>query len=132
MEGKENSKMFTLQLLGKEKDSRISLGERILDNSLQSNPSGLYPCKTPESRLKLLDPRAREKTIRLLKWRSEMKCQRCLREGAKAVYQVFTGTIDIKVCAPCADEARKLGINVEPLDSSYEGIRFQPVRASDI
>ena len=78
-----------------------------------------------ESRLKLLDPRAREKTIRLLKWRSEMKCQRCLRDGAQAVYRVFSDAIDIKVCVACADEARKLGINVEPLDSSCEGIRFQ-------
>ena len=25
--------------------------------------------------------------------------------------------IDVKVCAGCADEDRKLGINVEPLDS---------------
>ena len=61
-----------------------------------------------------------------------MKCQRCLREGAEAIHRVFTEMIDIKVCAWCADEARKLGINVEPLDSSCEGIRFQPVRASDI
>ena len=35
MEGKENSKVFTLQILGKEKDSWISLGKRILDNLTQ-------------------------------------------------------------------------------------------------
>jgi hypothetical protein len=46
-----------------------------------------------------------------------MKCQRCLRDGAQAIYRVSTEMIDIKVCAWCADEARKLGINVEPLDS---------------
>jgi len=71
-----------------------------------------------------LSNRAREKTIRLLKWRSEMKCQRCLRDGAQAIYRVFTETIDMKVCAACADEARKLGIYVEPIDFG-EGIRFQ-------
>src|SRR5262244_1589013 len=76
------------------------------------------------SRLNLLDSRPRKKAIRLLKWRLEMKCQRCLRDGAQAGYRVFTEMIDIKVCVACADEARKLGINVEPLDSD-EGIRFQ-------
>jgi len=60
-----------------------------------------------------------------------MTCQRCLKDGAQAIYRVFTETIDMKVCAACADEAGKLGINVELLDSG-EVIRFQPVRASDI
>ena len=86
------------------------------------------------TRLKLLDPRPQKKTIRLLKWRSEMKCQRCLRDGAQAVYRVFTEMIDIKVCAACADEARKLGINVEPLDSGestkVSEFRFQLGEAS--
>jgi hypothetical protein len=77
-----------------------------------------------ESRLKLLDPRPRKKMIRLPKWKSEMKCQRCLRDGAQAIYRVFTEMINLKVCAACAEEARQLGINVEPLDSG-EGIRFQ-------
>ena len=77
-----------------------------------------------ESRLNLLDPRLRKKTIRLLKWQSEMKCQRCLIDEAQAIYRVFTEVINLKVCAACADEARQLGINVEPLDSG-EGIRFQ-------
>jgi hypothetical protein len=40
--------MFTLQILGKEKDSWISLGERILDNLTQIESIGLYACKTPE------------------------------------------------------------------------------------
>src|SRR5262245_19141499 len=106
MEGKENSKVFTLQILGKEKDSWISLGERILDNLTQIESI----CSV---------------------WRSEMKCQRCLRDGAQAIYRVSTEMINIEICAWCADEARKLGISVEPLDSG-EVIRFQPVRASDI
>jgi protein-arginine kinase activator protein McsA len=53
-----------------------------------------------------------------------MKCQRCLRDEAQAVYRVFSETIDMKVCTACADEARKLEINVEPL-ASGDGIRFQ-------
>jgi protein-arginine kinase activator protein McsA len=46
-----------------------------------------------------------------------MKCERCLRDEATAKYRVFSEIIDMKVCAACADQARKLGINVEPLDS---------------
>ena len=69
------------------------------------------------SHLKVLDPRPRNKTLRLLEWRSEMKCERCLRDEAQAAYRVFTQIMDMKVCAGCADEARKLRINVEPLDS---------------
>ena len=77
------------------------------------------------SRLKLEDPRSREKTLRLLEWRSEMRCERCLRDGAQAICRVFTEAIDIKVCAACAGEARKLGINVEPLDSGQGKKRSQ-------
>jgi hypothetical protein len=44
-----------------------------------------------------------------------MKCERCLkREEAK--YRVHTDIIDMKVCAACAEEARRLGITVEALD----------------
>jgi hypothetical protein len=43
-----------------------------------------------------------------------MNCQRCLKDRA-AVYRVFTDLIDVKVCAACADEARKIGIAVEDL-----------------
>jgi protein-arginine kinase activator protein McsA len=46
-----------------------------------------------------------------------MKCERCLRDEATATYHVFSEIIDMKVCAACAEEARKLRINVEPLDS---------------
>ena len=44
-----------------------------------------------------------------------MECQRCLL-GKEAKYRVYTDIIDMKVCTACADEARKLGIAVEPLD----------------
>ena len=43
-----------------------------------------------------------------------MKCQRCL--SAEAAYRVHTDAIDMKVCAACAEEARRLGLAVEVLD----------------
>jgi hypothetical protein len=43
-----------------------------------------------------------------------MKCQRCLR-GEEATHRVRSDVIDMKVCAACADEARRLGLAVEPL-----------------
>jgi hypothetical protein len=36
--------------------------------------------------------------------------------GTEAKYRVYTDIIDMKVCAACADEARKLGIAVKILD----------------
>ena len=42
-----------------------------------------------------------------------MNCQRCL--SGEAVYRVHTDTIDMKVCAACAAEARRLGIAVQVL-----------------
>ena len=45
---------------------------------------------------------------------SKMKCGRCL-SGEEATYRVYTDALDMAVCAACADEARKLGIGVEPL-----------------
>ena len=68
------------------------------------------------SHLKLSDPTPREKTLMPLECRSEMKSDRCVIDGAQATYRVFSGIIHMKVCAACADEARKLRINVEPLD----------------
>ncbi len=53
--------------------------------------------------------RARKKYI-YTNW----KCQRCLR-GEEARYRAYTDTMDIKVCASCAEEARKLGIPIEAL-----------------
>ena len=43
-----------------------------------------------------------------------MKCQRCL-SGQEATYRVRSDVIDMKVCAACADEARRLRIAVEVL-----------------
>jgi hypothetical protein len=43
----------------------------------------------------------------------KMKCQRCL--SGEAAYRVHTDTIDMKVCAACAAEARRLRIAVEVL-----------------
>ena len=43
-----------------------------------------------------------------------MKCQRCL-SGEEASYRVRSDLIDMKVCAACADEARRLRLTVEVL-----------------
>ena len=43
-----------------------------------------------------------------------MNCQRCY-EREEATYRVRSDVIDMKVCAACADEARRLGIVVEVL-----------------
>lgn len=40
-------------------------------------------------------------------------CGRCL-SGEDATYRVYSDVMDMAVCAACADEARKLGIGVEP------------------
>ena len=64
-------------------------------------------------RLKLLEPRLRKRILGLL----ELKCERCSRDEATVEYRVFTQIIDMKVCAACADEARRLGTNVEALNS---------------
>lgn len=45
---------------------------------------------------------------------SKMKCGRCL-SGEEARHRVYSDVMDMAVCAACADEARKLGIGVEPL-----------------
>ena len=43
-----------------------------------------------------------------------MKCERCCGRE-EAAYRVRSDVIDMKVCAACADEARRLGIAVEVL-----------------
>lgn len=43
-----------------------------------------------------------------------MKCERCSR-GEDATHRVYTDAMEIKVCAACAAEAKKLGIAVEVL-----------------
>ena len=45
---------------------------------------------------------------------TRMKCQRCL-SGKEAIYRVYSDALDTVVCAACADEARRLGLDVEPL-----------------
>jgi len=43
-----------------------------------------------------------------------MKCQRCL-SGEEASCRVRSDVIDMKVCAVCADEAKRLRLSVEAL-----------------
>ncbi len=43
-----------------------------------------------------------------------MKCQRCSGRE-EATYRVRSDVIDMKVCAVCADEARRLRLTVEAL-----------------
>jgi hypothetical protein len=57
-----------------------------------------------------------EKGFGFLNGDREMKCQRCFRD--EATYTVYTDAIDMEVCFACAEEACKLGIAVEVLDSS--------------
>jgi len=44
-----------------------------------------------------------------------MKCQRCER-GKEAEFRVISDILDIKVCADCAGEARKIGLSLEILE----------------
>ncbi len=46
-----------------------------------------------------------------------MKCQRCLG-NEEATYRVYSDEINMKVCAGCAEEAKKIAISVEFLASS--------------
>ncbi len=48
-----------------------------------------------------------------------MECQRCLT-GKEAKYRVYTEAMEMKVCATCAEEARRLGIAVEVLDRAKD------------
>ena len=43
--------------------------------------------------------------------REHMKCQRCLTNEVQ--YRAITDAMNIKICLFCAEEARKLGIQVE-------------------
>jgi hypothetical protein len=45
-----------------------------------------------------------------------MKCQRCLSD-TESRFRVYTDELNIRVCAPCADEARRIGLPVETLGS---------------
>src|SRR5262245_46938809 len=48
-----------------------------------------------------------------------MKCERCGR-NRETTYRVHTDTMDMKVCAVCAREARKLKIPIERLGGPKE------------
>lgn len=45
-----------------------------------------------------------------------MNCQRCFRD--EATYRVYTDAMDMEVCFACAEEACRLGIAVEVVDSN--------------
>jgi ribosome-binding protein aMBF1 (putative translation factor) len=44
-----------------------------------------------------------------------MKCQRCGNDK-EAEFRVVSDILDIKVCADCAGEARRLGMSVEVVE----------------
>jgi hypothetical protein len=45
---------------------------------------------------------------------TRMECHRCLSRK-EATYRVYSDALEMAVCAACADEARRLGLDVEPL-----------------
>lgn len=49
------------------------------------------------------------------KRRHTVICERCIR-GAEAMYVVSSDVIYMRVCAACADEARKLGLAVTTME----------------
>ena len=44
-----------------------------------------------------------------------MKCQRC-ESDKEAEFRVISDVLDIKVCADCAREARKIGLSLEVIE----------------
>jgi hypothetical protein len=44
-----------------------------------------------------------------------MKCERC-PEAEEARYRAYSDIIDMKVCAACAADGRRLGLSIEVLD----------------
>lgn len=49
--------------------------------------------------------------------RHTMGCERCLSSEVSR-FRVYTGELDIMVCASCADEARRIGLPVEVVNWS--------------
>jgi len=45
-----------------------------------------------------------------------MKCERCISDR-EALYLIQTDSLKLRVCKPCAEEARRLGLPVKPLTS---------------
>lgn len=48
---------------------------------------------------------------------SPVTCERCL-SGEPAIYWVESDVIHLRVCKACAEEARRLGLKVEPVRSA--------------
>jgi predicted metal-binding protein len=46
-----------------------------------------------------------------------MKCQRCENDN-EAEFRVVSDVMDIKVCADCAGEARRIGMSLEIVEAS--------------
>jgi hypothetical protein len=46
-------------------------------------------------------------------------CERCF-SGEEALYHVYSDVIHVRVCKRCAEEARRLGLRVEPINSSKD------------
>ena len=44
-----------------------------------------------------------------------MKCERC-ESDKEAEFRVISDVLDIKVCADCAREARKIGLSLEVIE----------------
>src|SRR5262249_55443438 len=77
---------------------------------------GLGPSSTPcavTTEEVLTQENRGESLWQQLNRRWTMKCQRCCRDDAS--YRVWSDVIDMKVCAVCVDEGRRLGIAVEVL-----------------
>lgn len=53
------------------------------------------------------------------KWCHTVTCERCMR-GEEATYVVSSDMIHMRVCASCAEEARKLGLTVKPIGRNKE------------
>jgi hypothetical protein len=45
-----------------------------------------------------------------------MKCERCPK-AEEARYRAYSDIIDMKVCAACAADGRRLGLSIEVLDA---------------
>ena len=46
---------------------------------------------------------------------NQMKCKRC-ESDQEAEFRVISDVLDIKVCADCAREARKIGLSLEVIE----------------
>lgn len=51
------------------------------------------------------------------KWGYPALCERCVN-GKEALYYVTSEAMQMRVCAGCAEEARQLGLSVQPIHSN--------------